>query len=60
MTNPIISVDRDRVIKILQKYGTTFEYPVNIEEFAKEINTCCIKFNFSNTESLAVSLTDGN
>lgn len=60
MTNPIISVDRERVIEILQRFGTTFEYPVNIEEFAKEISACCVNVNFSSSESLAVSFSDGN
>jgi hypothetical protein len=60
MTNLVVSVDRDKVIEILQKFGTTFEYPVNIEEFAKEISACCVKVNFTSSESLAVSISNSN
>ena len=49
MSIPILSnmniittnVDTSMVQKILEKYGSTFEYPVNLEKFAKEISSCC-------------------
>ena len=34
-------VNVKKVQEILEKYGTTFERPVDLEAFAKEINNCC-------------------
>lgn len=34
-------VNVEKVQEILEKYGTTFERPVNLTDFAKEINSCC-------------------
>ena len=37
-------VNVEKVQEILEKYGTTFERPVDLNAFAKEINSCCSTF----------------
>ncbi len=39
ITQTIVNVEK--VQEILEKYGTTFERPVNLNDFAKEISGCC-------------------
>jgi hypothetical protein len=42
-------VDTEKVQKILEKFGTTFECPVNLENFAKEISDCCVSVSYCTT-----------
>ena len=34
-------VNIEKVQEILEKYGTTFERPVDLNAFTKEISSCC-------------------
>ena len=60
-------VNVKKVQEILEKYGTIFERPVNLNDFAKEINGCCNTYSLlsmqqSNLNGTAfeVSYSDGN
>jgi hypothetical protein len=60
-------VNVEKVQEILEKYGTTFERPVNLNDFAKEINSCCNTYSLLSTQqsnlngtAFEVSYTNGN
>lgn len=48
ITQTIVNVEK--VQEILKKYGTTFERPVNLNDFAKEINGCCNTYSLLSTQ----------
>jgi len=58
-------VDLEKVQVILEKYGTTFERPVNLNDFAKEINGCCNTYSLlsmqqSNLNGTAFEISTSN
>jgi len=50
-------VDLEKVQVILEKYGTTFERPVNLNDFAKEINGCCNTYSLLSMQQSNLNVT---
>jgi hypothetical protein len=59
MTN-YTSVNVQQVQQILEKYGTTFERPVDLNAFVKEIQSCCVNISTNKSDSLEVSFSNAN
>jgi hypothetical protein len=61
MTIYSTTVDTAKVQKILENYGSTFERPVDLEKFAKEISACCVNITYGTTSpTFEVSFTNSN
>ena len=59
MTN-YTSVNVQQVLQILEKYGATFERPVDLNAFVKEIQACCVNITTNKVDSLEVSFSNAN
>lgn len=58
-------VNVEKVQEILEKHGTTFERPVNLTDFAKEISSCCNTYSLlsmqqSNLNGAAFEISTSN